>query len=88
MSRKILVITAVLLFPLFSLPAGADTAAPQPDPEAVTIEVARDAEADTSRATVMSAKRAESLGTDDTVDCFYEENRYRRECDRADSGKR
>ena len=88
MSHKIIVTVAVLMFSLFNLPVGADIAAPATTQEDATIEIARDAAAEARQAAIISAKRAESLGSEEPVDCFYDANRYRTECDGTDSAGR
>jgi hypothetical protein len=90
MFRNLVVTTALISFTLFAAPSmsSSDSQPSQTDLENQTIEVVRDGANRKVESRTLSSKRAEYSESNESVDCFYEDNKAHQDCSRDKSGQR
>jgi hypothetical protein len=90
MFRNLVVTTTLMSFTLFAAPSmsSSDNQPSQPDLENQVIGVARDGNIRKAESHALSSKRAEYSESNESVDCFYDANKFHSDCSGAKSGKR
>jgi hypothetical protein len=90
MFRNLVVTTAFISFTLFAAPSmsSSDSQPSQTDLEKQAIEMARDGANSKVESRTLSSKRAEYLETNESVDCFYDDNKAHQDCSGDKSGQR
>jgi len=90
MFRNLAVTTAFISFTLFAAPSmsSPDKQPSQADQENQTIEVVRDGANRKVESRTLSSKRAEYSESNESVDCFYDDNKAHPDCSGGKSGQR
>lgn len=89
MYQNVLTTAAFVVFALFATPSmsSADNQPIPPVLEGQTIEVARDGEVKQAHIRKTAGKRAQTAETAESVDCFYDSNKFNLDCSDSKSSQ-
>lgn len=90
MFRDLVVTTALISFTLYAAPSMSSPGSQpsQTDLEKRAIEMASDGAISKVESRTLSSKRAEYSESNESVDCFYEDNKAHQDCSGDKSGQR